>query len=72
MNIEKNIMDGIRRLPAEKRRTVLAFVESIQETEAAPDEEIVLSADEQVSHWNDWVQNGPKGPLDEDTHPEFP
>jgi hypothetical protein len=65
-------MDAFRKLPTEKREVVLKFVESMQNAEAADKSDLKLSQEEQLLHWNDWVQNGVQGPIEEDTPPEFP
>ena len=72
MSLEEHILDSIKRLPVEKRKAVLAFVESMQETGAGAQEELVLSAEEQLENWNDWAAHGAQGPIEDDTPPEFP
>ena len=37
-----------------------------------PAQETKLSADEQATLWNHWVERGPQGPIDDEGEPEFP
>lgn len=36
------------------------------------DEDLELAAAEQARLWDEWVQRGPQGPIEDETEPEFP
>jgi hypothetical protein len=36
------------------------------------DTEVQLSSEEQTVLWQDWVQRGPQGPIEDDEDPGFP
>jgi len=39
---------------------------------APEDRELALAAAEQAQLWDEWVRQGPKGPIEDDGEPEFP
>ena len=51
--------------PLEGRR-VRVVIEPLDEGE------IILPPDQQAQLWQEWVERGPQGPIDEDEEPEFP
>lgn len=39
---------------------------------ALDDQDLTLASEEQARLWDEWVQTGPQGPLEDDGEPEFP
>ena len=72
MDLEKTILDQVRKLPLSKREKVLKLVESIADSDENDDSEITLASDETQSLWRDWVAAGPQGPIEVEGTPEFP
>jgi hypothetical protein len=39
---------------------------------ALADDDVQLASAEQAKAWNQWIANGPQGPIEDDGEPEFP
>jgi hypothetical protein len=59
------ILDEVRRLPVEQRQILLERLERELSPASAPASELALPADQQRQLWQDWVDTGPQGPLDD-------
>ena len=53
-------------LPALEGKQVRVLIEPLDEAE------VVLLASEQARLWKEWAANGPDGPIEDGTEPEFP